>query len=138
MAELTRASRFFKRLAGGQTPDLDLVSAIIGVYEQAQRFADAQGALDTAAKNFPDEKQIHFLQGALYERQNKVSEAEQAFRKSAGTGQEQSFGSELPRLHAGGSGHEAGRSPDNGPRRPSIRTPSTAHSSTAWAGSISR
>lgn len=71
-----------QKIAGGQTLDLDLVSAIIGVYEHAQRFSDAQGALDTAAKNFPDERQVHFLQGALYERQNKVSEAEQAFRKA--------------------------------------------------------
>jgi tetratricopeptide (TPR) repeat protein len=71
-----------QKIAGGQTPDLDLVSAIIGVYEHANRYADAQGTLDTAAKNFPDERQVHFLQGALYERQNKVPEAEQAFRKA--------------------------------------------------------
>lgn len=74
--------QILQKLAGGQTPDLDLVSAIIGVYEQARRFTDAQGTLDAAAKNFPGEKHIHFLQGALYERQDKIAEAEQAFRKA--------------------------------------------------------
>jgi tetratricopeptide (TPR) repeat protein len=74
--------QLLQRLAAGQTPDMDLVAAIIGVYEHAQRFSDAQNTLDAAAKNFPDEKQIHFLQGALYERQDKVTEAEQAFRRA--------------------------------------------------------
>jgi tetratricopeptide (TPR) repeat protein len=74
--------QLLQRLAGGQTPDLDLVAAIIGVYEQARRFSDAQRTPDAAARNFPDEKQIHFLQGALYERQDKVLEAEQAFRRA--------------------------------------------------------
>ena len=74
--------QILQKLAGGQTPDMDLVSAIIGVYEQAKRFSDAQKTLDAAAKNYPEEKHIHFLQGALYERQDKVKEAEQAFRKA--------------------------------------------------------
>jgi Flp pilus assembly protein TadD len=74
--------QLLQRLAAGQTPDMDLVSAIIGVYEHAGRFSDAQNTLNTAARNFPDEKQIHFLQGALYERQDKVTEAEQAFRRA--------------------------------------------------------
>jgi tetratricopeptide (TPR) repeat protein len=70
--------QILQKLAAGQTPDMDLVSAIIGVYEQAKRFSDAQKTLDVAAKNYPQEKHIHFLQGALYERQDKVTEAEQA------------------------------------------------------------
>jgi len=74
--------QLLQRLSAGQTPDMDLVSAIIGVYEHAQRYSDAQKTLDAAARNFPDEKQIHFLQGALYERQDKVTEAEQAFRRA--------------------------------------------------------
>jgi tetratricopeptide (TPR) repeat protein len=74
--------QILQRLSAGQTPDMDLISAIIGVYEHAQRFSDAQKTLDAAARSFPDEKQIHFLQGALYERQDKVTEAEQAFRRA--------------------------------------------------------
>ena len=74
--------QMLKGLAQGETPDLSLVSAIISVYEHAERFADAQGTLDAAAKNFPGEKQIHFLQGALYEQQDRYPEAEQAFRRA--------------------------------------------------------
>ena len=74
--------QLLQRLSAGQTPDMELVSAMIGVYEQARRFTDAQNTLDAAARNFPDEKQIHFLQGALYERQDKATEAEQAFRRA--------------------------------------------------------
>ena len=77
-----KASRFFRSSPAARHPISSLVSAIIGVYEHADRFADAQGTLDTAAKNFPDEKQVHFLQGALYEQQDKYPEAEQAFRKA--------------------------------------------------------
>ena len=74
--------QLLQKLSGGQTPDLDLTAAIVGVYEHAERFADAQTTLDAAARKFPDDKQVHFLQGALYEQQDKVTEAEQAFRKA--------------------------------------------------------
>jgi Flp pilus assembly protein TadD len=55
---------------------------MMGIYERAKRYADAQRVLDTAARRFPDDKQILFLQGALYEQQDKHAEAEQAFRKA--------------------------------------------------------
>ncbi len=71
-----------QKLAAGKEPDLELMSATIGVYEQAERFADAQRILDNAKQRFADDKQVYFLQGALYERQKKVPEAEQAFRKA--------------------------------------------------------
>jgi len=71
-----------RKLAGRQEPDLELVASIVGVYENASRFAEAQATLDAAARRFPEDKQIHFLQGALYERQDKVAEAENAFRKA--------------------------------------------------------
>ena len=48
--------QLLQKLADGQVPDLGLVSAIIGVYEQAERFADAQGALDAAAKKLSGRK----------------------------------------------------------------------------------
>jgi tetratricopeptide (TPR) repeat protein len=67
---------------GGTAPDMDLVSAIVGVYEHAARFSEAQATLDSAARRFPDDRQVYFLQGALYERQDKVTEAEGAFRKA--------------------------------------------------------
>jgi Tfp pilus assembly protein PilF len=74
--------QLIQKLAAGAEPDLDLLSAMIGIYEHADRFADAQKVLDTAIMRFSDDKQVHFLQGALYERQKKVAEAEQAFRKA--------------------------------------------------------
>jgi tetratricopeptide (TPR) repeat protein len=71
-----------EKLAGGRDPDLDLVASIVGVYENASRFSEAQAVLDKASKSFPADKQVYFLQGALYERQDKVAEAEQSFRKA--------------------------------------------------------
>jgi len=71
-----------QKLADGKEPDLDLLSAMTGIYEHADKFADAQKVLDTAIKRFADDKQVYFLQGALYERQKKFPEAEQAFRKA--------------------------------------------------------
>jgi tetratricopeptide (TPR) repeat protein len=74
--------RILERLADGKEPDLELLSAMMGIYERAKRFAEAQRVLDTAVRQFADNKQVYFLQGALYEQQSKHTEAEQAFRKA--------------------------------------------------------
>ncbi len=74
--------QILQKLAAGKEPDLDLLSAMAGIYEHAEKFADAQKVLDTAIRQFSDDKQVYFLQGALYERQKKFTEAEQAFRKA--------------------------------------------------------
>ena len=79
---LDEGIQVLQKLAAGKEPDLELLSAMTGIYEQAERFADAQKVLDTAIQRFSDDKQVYFLQGALYERQKKVPEAEQAFRKA--------------------------------------------------------
>jgi tetratricopeptide (TPR) repeat protein len=79
---LDEGIQVIQKLAAGKEPDLDLLSAMTGIYEQAERFADAQKVLDTAIQRFSDDKQVYFLQGALYEQQKKISEAEQAFRKA--------------------------------------------------------
>lgn len=79
---LDEGIQVLQRLAAGKEPDLDLLSAMTGIYEQANRFTDAQKVLDTAIQRFSDDKQVYFLQGALYERQKRVPEAEQAFRKA--------------------------------------------------------
>ena len=70
-----------QRLGGGNL-DLDLVSAMVGVYENASRFSDAQATLDAAHAKFPDDRRVHFLQGALFERQKRIPDAEQSFRKA--------------------------------------------------------
>jgi tetratricopeptide (TPR) repeat protein len=79
---LDEGIQLLQKLAAGKEPDLDLLSAMTGIYEHADRFADAQKVLDTAIMRFSDDKQVYFLQGALYERQKKIAEAEQAFRKA--------------------------------------------------------
>src|SRR4030095_6927804 len=67
---------------GGSAPDLDLISAIVGVYEHAERYTEAQATLDSAAAKFPESRQVFFLQGVLYERQDKIADAERSFRKA--------------------------------------------------------
>jgi tetratricopeptide (TPR) repeat protein len=79
---LDEGIQILQKLSAGKEPDLDLLSAMTGIYEHAERFSDAQRVLDTAIKQFSDDKQVHFLQGALFERQKKIPEAEQAFRKA--------------------------------------------------------
>jgi Tfp pilus assembly protein PilF len=74
--------QMLQKLAMGGEPDLELMSAMTGIYEGAKRFKEAQAVLDTAIKRFPDEKEVYFLQGALHERQKNYVEAEQAFRKA--------------------------------------------------------
>jgi tetratricopeptide (TPR) repeat protein len=59
--------------------------ALAQVYEQGKRFDEAGKAVDDAEKlaASDDEKvDIHFMRGALLERQKKFDEAEQAFRKA--------------------------------------------------------
>jgi tetratricopeptide (TPR) repeat protein len=74
--------QILQKLAGERGPDLAIVGAMVSVYEQAEKFSEAQSTLDAATRRFPDDKQIYFLQGALYERQKKYAEAEEAFRKA--------------------------------------------------------
>jgi tetratricopeptide (TPR) repeat protein len=60
--------------------DLDILSTKFDIYQQAKRFNDAQAVLDSGFKRFPNDLQMHFLQGSLYEKQKKFSEAERSFR----------------------------------------------------------
>jgi tetratricopeptide (TPR) repeat protein len=62
--------------------DLDIISAMVGVYQRAKKYGEAQNLLTTAAERFPNEEQVYFLQGSLYEKQKKYNEAEKAFRKA--------------------------------------------------------
>ncbi len=67
---------------GNNKEDLDVLSAMTNIYQRAKKYGDAQNVLNTAIQRFPEEEQVYFLQGALYEKQNKVNEAEKAFRKA--------------------------------------------------------
>jgi tetratricopeptide (TPR) repeat protein len=69
-------------LQKGNDDDLDVIAAMVSVYQRAKRYAEAQGLLNTALQKFPNEEQVYFLQGSLSEKQKKDAEAEKAFRKA--------------------------------------------------------
>src|SRR6266704_1813776 len=71
-----------QQMQKGNDEDLDIMSAMVGVYQRAKKYGEAQNLLNTAAARFPTEEQVYFLQGSLYEKQKKYSEAEKAFRKA--------------------------------------------------------
>ncbi len=71
-----------QQLQKGTEDDLDVVSAIVGVYQRARKFDQAQSVLSAAVQRFPNEQQLYFLQGSLYEKQKKYDDAEKAFRKA--------------------------------------------------------
>ncbi len=71
-----------QQMQKGNDEDLDILSAMVGVYQRAKKYGEAQNLLNTAAARFPTEEQVYFLQGSLYEKQKKYNEAEKAFRKA--------------------------------------------------------
>ncbi len=71
-----------QQLQKGNEEDLDILSAMVSVFQRAKRFDDAQNVLNRAVQRFPNEEQVHFLQGSLYEKQKKYGDAEKAFRKA--------------------------------------------------------
>ena len=74
--------KVLQKLTTGKDEDLDVFSTMASIYQRAKKFSDAQTVVDSAIKRFPDDERVYFIQGALYEKQNKVSDAEKAFRKS--------------------------------------------------------
>jgi len=71
-----------QQLQKGNQEDLDILSSMIGIYQRAKKYDQAQNVLNTALQRFPNEEQVYFLQGSLYEKQKKFDEAEKAFRKA--------------------------------------------------------
>ena len=71
-----------QQLQKGNDDDLDVLSAMVSVYQKARRFDDAQNVLNKAIQRYPNEEQVYFLQGSLYEKQKKYNDAEKAFRKA--------------------------------------------------------
>jgi tetratricopeptide (TPR) repeat protein len=74
--------RQLQQLQRGNEDDLDIVSAMVGVYQRAKKFDQAQTLLTSATQRHPNEQQLFFLQGSLYEKQKKYDDAEKAFRKA--------------------------------------------------------
>ena len=71
-----------QQLQKGNNDDLDVLSAMVSVYQRAKHFDEAQTVLNKAVQRFPNEEQVYFLQGSVYEKQKKYADAEKAFRKA--------------------------------------------------------
>ena len=71
-----------QQLEKGTNEDLDVLSAMVSVYQRAKKFELAQNVLNTATQRFSDDEQVYFMQGSLYEKQKKYNDAEKAFRKA--------------------------------------------------------
>jgi tetratricopeptide (TPR) repeat protein len=85
ISERGRVDEGIKTLQGmtkGNEQDMDVLSAMVSIYQRAKRYNDAQNVLNGIKQRFPEDEQVHFLQGALYEKQKKYPEAEQAFRRA--------------------------------------------------------
>jgi tetratricopeptide (TPR) repeat protein len=74
--------RILQQMQKGKEEDLDVISTMVGMYQRAKKFEQAQNLLNNATRRFPNEEQVYFLQGSLYEKQKKYDEAEKAFRKA--------------------------------------------------------
>jgi tetratricopeptide (TPR) repeat protein len=64
--------------------DRDTYLTIAQIYDRARRYGDETKALDQAealSKTKDDQAAVHFLRGAMYERNKKYEESENAFRK---------------------------------------------------------
>jgi tetratricopeptide (TPR) repeat protein len=79
---LDEGIKALQQLQKGNEEDLDVLSAMVGVYQRAKKYDQAQSLLTTALQRFPNNQPLFFLQGSLHEKQKKYDEAEKAFRKA--------------------------------------------------------
>jgi tetratricopeptide (TPR) repeat protein len=79
---LDEGVRALQQLQKGGDGDLEILTAMVGVYQRAKKFDQAQTTLNSALQRFPNEETLYFLQGSLSEKQKKYDEAEKAFRKA--------------------------------------------------------
>lgn len=86
LADLGRteeAAAATRQLLDGKN-DLQTYLSLSQIYDRGKKYAEAEAALDSAGKlaDSPDEQEtIHFMRGAMLEKQNKVEQAEAEFRK---------------------------------------------------------
>jgi len=79
---LDEGIKALQQMEKGNADDLEIFATMVGIYQRAKKYDQAQNILTTATQRFPNEEQVHFLQGSLYEKQKKYDEAEKAFRKA--------------------------------------------------------
>jgi tetratricopeptide (TPR) repeat protein len=66
----------------GQDEDARIVASIVNIYLREQKFTEAQEILNKAIPRFPQDSHLFFLQGVLYERENKINDAEDALQRA--------------------------------------------------------
>jgi tetratricopeptide (TPR) repeat protein len=72
-----------QRLTTGSAQDIDdVIPTLVDIYQKAKKYDQAHTILDGAIRRFPDEEKVYFLQGSVFEKQRKYTEAERAFRKA--------------------------------------------------------
>jgi tetratricopeptide (TPR) repeat protein len=84
LGHFKEAEATLKSLLDGKS-DRETWLSLSQVYEKSKNYAEMAKAIDTAEKlsTTDDEKEnVHFLRGAMYERQKKYDQAEEEFRKS--------------------------------------------------------
>src|SRR5262245_543196 len=79
---LDEGIKVLQQLQKGTEEDIDVLSAMVGVYQRAKKFDQAQNLLSASLQRYPNVQQLFFLQGSLYEKQKKYDDAEKAFRKA--------------------------------------------------------
>ncbi|WP_321473752.1 tetratricopeptide repeat protein [uncultured Paludibaculum sp.] len=84
LGHFKEAEATLKSLLDGKA-DRDTWLSLSQVYEKSKNYPEMAKAIDTAEKlstNDDEKENIHFLRGAMYERQKKFDLAEEEFRKS--------------------------------------------------------
>lgn len=87
LADLGRtdeAAAAVKALLDGKDDDRDTDIALAQIYDKGRRFTEEAAAIDAAEKlsdNDDDRATIYFLRGAMFERMQRIPEAEAQFRK---------------------------------------------------------
>lgn len=81
--DLEQAVQLVRGLLDGSSADRQLYLTLAQMYERHKRFAEAETALDEAEKLSQagvEMEFVHFLRGAIYERQKMLDRAEEQFR----------------------------------------------------------
>lgn len=80
LVDVDQGADELRAMLEGTEDDLDVYAALVGVYENAGNLEAAQSVVDEMLDKLENDETAWFLQGALYERQDNVDEAEHAFR----------------------------------------------------------
>src|SRR5262249_3234456 len=72
--KIDEAIKTLQQMQKGNEDDLDIVGTMVGIYQRAKKYDQAQNILTSATQRFPNEEQVYFLQGALSEKQKKYDE----------------------------------------------------------------